>query len=181
LRLDIISSLIILSVAVIAVVMHDKSFPINPNIVGLALIYSLQLSGLLQWTVRIMIDTENNMVAVERLNSLRFINSEASKKTEYDDGTSGEQWPNRGALSIKNLRLRYRPELELVIKGIDIEVVAGSRLGICGRTGSGKSSLMQAIFRIVEPEEGSEIHIDGVDILRLGLDKLRSNLTSKYI
>jgi len=86
--------------------------------------------------------------------------------------TSG--WPTSGVLEVANLHLRYRPGLPLVLKGISFTTTAGERLGIVGRTGAGKSTLLLALLRIVEPDEGSRICLDGEDILALGLQDLRS-------
>jgi ATP-binding cassette subfamily C (CFTR/MRP) protein 1 len=82
-------------------------------------------------------------------------------------------WNHTGALRIANLGMRYRPGLPLVLKGIDIDIPAGSSVGIVGRTGAGKSSLFAAILRLVEPEAGSVVEIDGVDVASLGLHTLR--------
>lgn len=161
------------SSSVIAVLMKDLGASIDVNILGLALIYALQLTGLLQWTVRVIIETENNMTAVERLSTLGEIDSEAARHTAADE----MKWPSSGAISIRNLKMRYRQGLELVLKGINLSIPAGAKVGICGRTGSGKSSFMLAILRIVEAEQDSVIEIDGTDIFKLGLERLRSNIT----
>jgi len=195
-RIDALANLVILFVGVIAVLMRDLKAPVDSNMLGLALVYALQLTGLLQWTVRVVIETENNMTAVERLAAFGDIESEAPRTTELDRDLSGD-WPERGEIVIRNLHMRYREGLELVLRGVDLSIPAGSKVGICGRTGSGitqpptinsslsfhiytigKSSLMLAMFRIVEPLEGSSIEIDGVDALKMGLEKLRSNMTS---
>jgi len=90
-----------------------------------------------------------------------------------------EGWPLNGSISFKNLKMRYRPENPLVLKGLSAEIDGGSRIGVVGRTGSGKSSLLLTILRIVEPTlEKNDIYeapisIDGVDILRIGLRELR--------
>jgi ABC-type multidrug transport system fused ATPase/permease subunit len=81
-----------------------------------------------------------------------------------------------GAVSVSKLQLRYRPGLPLVLKGVSFDVAAGEKVGLVGRTGSGKSSLLLALFRMVEPEHGT-ISIDGVDIARLGLKQLRSAMS----
>eukprot|EP00814_Leptocylindrus_danicus_P022006 CAMPEP_0116045236 /NCGR_PEP_ID=MMETSP0321-20121206/27496_1 /TAXON_ID=163516 /ORGANISM="Leptocylindrus danicus var. danicus, Strain B650" /LENGTH=263 /DNA_ID=CAMNT_0003526527 /DNA_START=458 /DNA_END=1249 /DNA_ORIENTATION=+ len=88
-------------------------------------------------------------------------------------------WPLSGNITITNLEMKYRPETPLVIKGLNVEIAGGSRVGVVGRTGSGKSSLLLTLMRIVEPANISEknyhppIVIDGVDILRIGLVDLR--------
>jgi ABC-type branched-subunit amino acid transport system ATPase component len=85
------------------------------------------------------------------------------------------EWPQRGAISFRGVTARYRPELDPVLRSVSFEVAGGQRIGVCGRTGSGKSSLMLALFRIIELEEG-RVEIDGVDVASLGLDDLRSRL-----
>jgi ATP-binding cassette, subfamily C (CFTR/MRP), member 1 len=178
---------------------------VDPNLLGIALVYALQLTGLLQWTVRVTIETETNMTAVERLLVFTTIPPEkdnphidlkATLQQNISDSTMAEAvvkaesvasssteggsrsiWPNMGDIHIKNLQLRYRPGLGLVLKGVNLHISGGEKVGVIGRTGAGKSSLMLALFRIVEPEEGSAITIDGINILDMNLTQLRSNLT----
>lgn len=86
------------------------------------------------------------------------------------------KWPFMGKISFRNLKMKYRKDLRLVLSGINADINAGEKIGIVGRTGAGKSSLFLALFRLVEPEAESEIEIDGIDCLRLGLRDLRSSL-----
>jgi len=76
---------------------------------------------------------------------------------------------------MKSAMLRYRPGLPLVLKGLDLDIPAGSKVGVVGRTGAGKSTLMVALLRVVELDEG-KVTIDGQDIRMIGLAKLRSNI-----
>ena len=69
--------------------------------------------------------------------------------------------------------MKYRPELPLVLKNISFEIGEGEKVGIVGRTGAGKSSIIQALFRITQPEEGSVYNIDNSNALKLGLHTLR--------
>jgi ABC-type multidrug transport system fused ATPase/permease subunit len=92
-------------------------------------------------------------------------------------------WPHKGEIVLNNLRMRYRPETPLVLKGLSVSIAAGERIGVVGRTGSGKSSLLLTLLRIVEPnladdcgEYKAPMSIDGVDILRVGVRELRSKL-----
>ena len=87
------------------------------------------------------------------------------------DPAEGE-WPTAGAVEFKDVELRYRPELPLVLKGLTFTIEAGEKVGIIGRTGAGKSSLAQAIFRTVEICGGS-ISVDGRDLKELGLETVR--------
>jgi ABC-type multidrug transport system fused ATPase/permease subunit len=85
-------------------------------------------------------------------------------------------WPWRGNISFKNVSMRYNPSAPFVLRNVDLTVPAGSTLGVCGRTGSGKSSLLLTLFRIVEVEGGGSITIDGVDIRSVDLQTLRQSL-----
>lgn len=86
-------------------------------------------------------------------------------------------WPsNQGGVSVKNLVLKYSPELEPVLHGVSFDIRPAEKIGLVGRTGSGKSTLALAFFRFVDPTEG-KIVIDGIDITSIGLQDLRSRLT----
>lgn len=85
-------------------------------------------------------------------------------------------WPERGHIVFNGFSTRYRPNLDLVLRQISLEIKPGEKVGLCGRTGSGKSSLALSLFRVMEPAEGS-ISIDGVDVAKIGLYDLRSRLT----
>lgn len=84
-------------------------------------------------------------------------------------------WPERGEIELRNIKLRYRPELPLVLKGISMHVPGGTKVGIVGRTGAGKSSLLGGLLRLTELAEG-QILIDGIDVSRIGLRDLRRRL-----
>uniref|UniRef100_K3X2G0 Uncharacterized protein n=1 Tax=Globisporangium ultimum (strain ATCC 200006 / CBS 805.95 / DAOM BR144) TaxID=431595 RepID=K3X2G0_GLOUD len=140
---------------------------------GMALTYSLKVTSTVQSTVRAFDAADNAMTSVERLLHFRTIPVE-------DDGANcasvnRDLWPSQGSIKFENVRLKYRPELPLVLRGVSIEVQGGEKLGICGRTGSGKSSLMAALFRMCEFESGT-IFIDGVDIIQVKLPELRRSL-----
>lgn len=114
------------------------------------------------------------MNGVERLQYyIDSLPAEAAEVTEYHP-TAG--WPSQGQIEFRNLEMRYSPDLPLVLKGLNLVVKPGERIGIVGRTGAGKSSLTMALFRLVEPC-GGQILIDGVDISKLGLFELRHNLS----
>jgi ATP-binding cassette subfamily C (CFTR/MRP) protein 1 len=91
------------------------------------------------------------------------------------DPKPDEPWPTAGAVSFDNVQLRYRPDLPLVLKGLTFDVKPGEKVGIIGRTGAGKSSIAQALFRTVELCEG-KIEVDGRDLRSLGLKVVRSRL-----
>lgn len=117
---------------------------------------------------------ENKMVSVERVAQYSDLPSEAP--LVVPGKTVAPEWPNEGKIELKILQFRYRPASRLVLKGISCVICPRENVGVVGRTGSGKSTLIQALFRLVEPCEGSII-IDGVDIGTIGLSDLRSRLS----
>ncbi|KAK9067685.1 hypothetical protein SSX86_011796 [Deinandra increscens subsp. villosa] len=144
---------------------------IKPEEVGLSLSYGLSLNGLLFWALYTSCFVENRMVSVERIKQFTNIPSEAEWVKK--DKPPPPNWPTHGSLELRNLQVRYRPNTPLVLKGITLNIQGGQKIGVVGRTGGGKSTLIQVLFRLVEPAEGS-IVIDGIDISTLGLHDLRS-------
>jgi ATP-binding cassette subfamily C (CFTR/MRP) protein 1 len=111
------------------------------------------------------VDVQNN---VERVQHFRELPSEPPARLSTDPGDK-DIWPREGAVSFEVAQLRYRPELPLVLKGVTFDVKPGEKVGIIGRTGAGKSSMAQALFRAVELS-GGRIVVDGRDLKDLGLD-----------
>lgn len=109
---------------------------------------------------------EQELNSVERLKHYCQLGSEAALTLPSDPPILA--WPNQGAISFTDVQLRYRPELPLILKGLSFDVNAGEKIGIIGRTGAGKSSLIQAIYRTVELS-GGKISVDGQDLGALGL------------
>ncbi|KAI3506643.1 hypothetical protein L1887_21203 [Cichorium endivia] len=144
---------------------------IKPEDVGLSLSYGLSLNGLLFWALYTSCFVENRMVSVERMKQFTNIPSEAEWVKK--DGPPPPNWPTHGSLELNDLQVRYRPNTPLVLKGITLNIEGGQKIGVVGRTGGGKSTLIQVLFRLVEPTGGSII-IDGIDISTLGLHDLRS-------
>eukprot|EP00913_Durusdinium_trenchii_P031305 g29312.t1 len=85
-------------------------------------------------------------------------------------------WPSQGRLEVQDLKVRYKVDQPLVLKGLSFVTSPGERLGVVGRTGAGKSSLLLALLRIVEPQTGSQLRLDGEDMLQLGLQDLRRGI-----
>ncbi|KAF0756829.1 hypothetical protein AaE_004475, partial [Aphanomyces astaci] len=171
LRMDTLSMGLI---AVILCVLVAVKGTISPTVAGLTIIYSLALLSTVQWVIRLVDMIESAMTAVERLLHFKTIPSEALDVTHHDP--SRTSCPLLGAVEFRNLHLRYRPDLPLVLRGISLNIHGGEKVGIVGRTGAGKSSLMIALFRISEFDTGS-IYIDGVDIASIGLATLRRALS----
>ena len=140
---------------------------------GLIISYSLTLTEVLNWLVRQAADLENNIVAVERIKEYSEITNEPDWTTVAPPPSN---WPAYGSIQFKQYSMRYREGLGLVLKSVNANIKGGEKIGIVGRTGSGKSSLTVALFRLVEPASGSII-IDGIDISKIGLHELRTKLT----
>ncbi|XP_063238702.1 ATP-binding cassette sub-family C member 5-like isoform X1 [Bacillus rossius redtenbacheri] len=140
---------------------------------GLALAYSSQISGVFQYTTRLLSETEARFISVERINAYY-----ESLKTEGGSGKKikpTSSWPLKGIIRFQNVYLRYREGLPHALKNVSFTVLDGEKIGIVGRTGSGKSSLVAALFRLVELSDG-KIKIDGMDIADIDLEQLRSRI-----
>lgn len=142
---------------------------------GLGLTTAVGLMGRLHMTVQHSIETENHMTSVERLQHFESIPKEASVVTSTE--SPAEDWPVKGHIQFEGIMMRYRAHLPLVLNKLSFEVQGGERTGIVGRTGCGKSSVMLAMLRIVEAEEGC-IRIDGVDLSKVPLSRLRGKVIS---
>uniref|UniRef100_A0ACD5ZA38 Uncharacterized protein n=1 Tax=Avena sativa TaxID=4498 RepID=A0ACD5ZA38_AVESA len=168
-RLELIGSLVLCFTALLMVTLPNSI--VKPEFVGLSLSYGLSLNSVLFWAVWMSCFIENKMVSVERIKQFTTIPSEAEWRIK--DCLPVANWPTRGDIDVIDLKVRYRHNTPLVLKGITLSIRGGEKIGVVGRTGSGKSTLIQALFRIVEPSEG-KIIIDGIDICTLGLHDLRS-------
>ncbi len=115
---------------------------------GLALTYALQALDLTQYTVRMASDVENVMTSVERVMAYTEIDSEPGYNTET---SPAESWPNKGSLVIEDLSLVYFEGGPQILKNISFCVPSKEKIGVVGRTGAGKSSLVSALFRMPEP------------------------------
>lgn len=175
-RMELCGNLIVLFAAIFAVLYKD-TFQDKPGFVGLIILYAFTLSDDLQWLVRESCKMETSVVSVERVGEYCQLPSEGEwERAGNQDPQLPKNWPEKGAIRFENYSLRYREGLDPVLKNISLDVKAGEKIGIVGRTGAGKSSLTLALFRILEAAEG-RILIDGIEISRLGLHELRSKLS----
>ncbi|KAM3347755.1 hypothetical protein ACQJBY_021585 [Aegilops geniculata] len=147
---------------------------IDPGIAGLAVTYGLNLNMLQAWVVWSMCNLENKIISVERI--LQYISIPEEPPLSISEVKLPHNWPSEGEIQLRDVHVRYAPQLPFVLKGLDVTFPGGMKTGIVGRTGSGKSTLIQALFRIVEPTVG-QILVDGVDICTIGLHDLRSRLS----
>lgn len=144
---------------------------LTPGVAGLVTTYAITFWGTLNWGIRIFADIESRMTSVERL---KFYSNITSEKL-LGAYTPAPSWPQAGFLKVEGLKVQYAPHLPLVLKGLNFEIQAGEKIGIIGRTGSGKSTLFQDLYRFIEPTEG-KILLDGVNVADVDLEKLRRSL-----
>ncbi|XBW36311.1 hypothetical protein QEN19_001894 [Hanseniaspora menglaensis] len=143
--------------------------------IGLALSYCLQITQSLNWIVRMTVEVETNIVSVERVKEYSELTEEAS--FYIPEKKPASSWPSsNGGIEFTDFCMRYREGLPLALKHINLSIKAGEKVGIVGRTGCGKSSLISSLFRLVEAADGS-IKIDGVNIADIGLHDLRSKIS----
>ncbi|KAK9911303.1 hypothetical protein M0R45_035220 [Rubus argutus] len=171
-RLNLLSNFVFAFSLVLLVTLPEGV--INPSIAGLAVTYGINLNVLQASIIWNVCNADIKMISVERI--LQYSNLTSEAPLVIEDSKPPINWPQVGTICFKNLQIRYAEHLPSVLKNISCTFPGQNKVGVVGRTGSGKSTLIQALFRIVEPREGSII-IDGVDICKIGLHDLRSRLS----
>lgn len=142
--------------------------------VGLVISQSLILTGMLQYGMRQTTEVANNMTSVERVLQYTKLDKEGPFESTPAQKPHRD-WPMKGEVKLKNLYLQYSTSDPPVLKNLNLEIPAGFKVGIVGRTGAGKSSMIAAVFRLA-PIEGTVV-IDDVDTKNIGLNDLRSNIS----
>ncbi|KAI6025620.1 ABC protein [Pisolithus orientalis] len=173
-RLDFMGGMFVFFVAILAVT--DAS-GMNAAQIGLVLTYTTMLAEFASLMARQAVDVENHMNSVERITRYTqegTVPQEAPH--EIPEKHPPLEWPQNGAVQFKDVQMSYRPGLPLVLKGVSFSIEGSEKIGVVGRTGAGKSSLMLTLYRIVELSSGS-IVLDGIDISTLGLKDLRTKIS----
>ncbi|KAA8519399.1 hypothetical protein F0562_013655 [Nyssa sinensis] len=174
-RLETVGGLMIWLTATFAVMQNGRAENQEAfaSTMGLLLSYTLNITSLLTGVLRLASMAENSLNAVERVGSYMDLPSEGPSIIESNRPPPG--WPSFGSIKFEDVVLRYRPELPPVLHGLSFTIRPSDKVGIVGRTGAGKSSMLNALFRIVELERG-RILIDDCDVAKFGLIDLRKVL-----
>ncbi|XP_075981808.1 ATP-binding cassette sub-family C member 4-like [Anticarsia gemmatalis] len=168
--LDIICLLFIICVTFSCLMKTDM----DASNVGLAITQSISLTGIFQWGMRQSAEMENQMTSVERVLEYTKLPNEPALISDPDKKPP-DDWPREGAIHFDDLSLKYSPDGNYVLHKLQFRVEPQEKIGIVGRTGAGKSSIIQALFRLAHLE--GSITIDGIDILNIGLHDLREKIS----
>ncbi|PIA42824.1 hypothetical protein AQUCO_02000341v1 [Aquilegia coerulea] len=171
-RVEALQNLTLFTAAFLLVLLPQGT--IAPGFVGLSLSYALSLTATQVFMTRWYCNLSNYIISVERIK--QFMHIPPEPPAIVDDKRPPYSWPSQGRIDLKDLKIKYRPNAPLVLKGISCTFKEGTRVGVVGRTGSGKTTLISALFRLVEPDSG-RILIDGLDICSMGLRDLRLKLS----
>lgn len=172
LRLELLGNIVLFTSALLLVSLPSSS--ITPGFAGLALSYALSLTSCQVFMVQWQCNLANFIVSVERIK--QYMNLPSDPLAIIESSRPPVSWPSEGRIQLETLKIRYRPNAPLVLKGINCTFKGGKRVGVVGRTGSGKTTLISALFRLIEPA-GGRILIDDLDICNIGLRDLRSKLS----
>jgi ABC-type multidrug transport system fused ATPase/permease subunit len=168
-RCNLLGGTVVLGIASLVVSVPNL---LPAGLVGLALTYSIQATQYMFITVFCLTEAEIMMNAVEKIKY--YSDNIPQEAALTSSNPPPKSWPSKGVIEIENLRAGYRDGPD-VLKGVSISIKEKEKIGIVGRTGSGKSSLLVTLFRIIEPR-GGKIIIDGIDISTIGLEELRMTL-----
>ncbi|KAF5283708.1 hypothetical protein FQR65_LT13743 [Abscondita terminalis] len=166
--LDLICVIYIGFITISFLTVLDNTFAGN---IGLALTQAINLTSTLQWGTRQFAEMENQMISLERVLEYNDIEHER----ELPDKTPPESWPNKGEIIFSNLCLWHSSQDPLILKDLNFTIKSNEKIGIVGRTGAGKSSIIAALFQLTKTE--GSIIIDGIDIKTLKLQDLRSKIS----
>ncbi|KAG0342105.1 hypothetical protein BG004_005752 [Podila humilis] len=169
-RVDIAGALVAFVTGMLILQNYGK---IEPGWAALSLSYSLMFTGTIVWLIRIYAQNEMNLNSVERI--AEYMNLDEEPPAIIEGSRPPAHWPHAGEIVVNDLVMKYAPDTPAVIKKVSFTIHAGEKVGVVGRTGSGKSTFAISLFRFMDPVSGT-ITIDGIDICKIGLQDLRSNL-----
>ncbi|CAF0941211.1 unnamed protein product [Brachionus calyciflorus] len=170
-RLEFIGTLVTFFACLFAVIARNN---LTGGAAGLSISFSLNVAQFLNWLVRMSADFESNITSVERIKE--YCETPHEESWVLDNSRPPVEWPTEGRVTFNQYSVKYREELDFVLKDINCDIEPGEKIGIVGRTGAGKSSLTLGLFRILESSYG-QIYIDKINIKNIGLHDLRKRLT----
>jgi ABC-type multidrug transport system fused ATPase/permease subunit len=173
LRVPILGAIISTSLAV-GLLLATRVGAVDAGLAGLALLYSLWIVDELNWAVRAFSDAESAMISVERVQAIAGVRPEPIITAELAAVIPGGTFA-AGEIVFEGVTARYWKDLPDVIRGVSFRIPGGSKVGIVGRTGSGKSTLFQILFRFIGVQAG-RVLIDGLDTAAIALPDLRRNI-----
>jgi ATP-binding cassette, subfamily C (CFTR/MRP), member 1 len=171
-RLEFLGATVVLATGFFATLAR---FSVESQIVGLALTYSANVSAQLMLLTRWLTLAENSFNSVER--TLEYSDAPSEAPLVIEDHRPDPEWPRTGEIEFRDVSMRYREDLPPAVEGYSAMIRDGEKIGVVGRTGAGKSSSFQMLYRMVEPFAGSVL-VDGVDISTIGLHDLRRRALS---
>lgn len=170
-RLELIGSLLIFAAAQLSVIALVRDRSLDAGLVGLLMSYALNTTQSLNWIVRSATEVETNIVSIERI--IEYIDLPSEAPLIVEDSRPRKAWPDKGAIEFDGYSTRYRDGLGLVLNEVSFKIAPGTKVGVCGRTGAGKSTLTLALYRVIEKVAG-RISIDGVSCKPFG-DQFQTN------
>ncbi|KAI8514342.1 Multidrug resistance-associated protein 4 [Branchiostoma belcheri] len=169
LRLDFLAAMFVTAVAFCSVLASEG---LDGGLVGLSVTYAIMLTARFQWGVRQSAEVENLMTSAERVVTYTKLEPEAPLETSTKPP---RDWPQHGRIELENASFSYSEDGPDILKNLFFKIRKQEKIGIVGRTGAGKSSLMQMLFRMAEPQ--GTVRIDGVDVTKIGLHDLRKKIS----
>ncbi|KAK3100459.1 hypothetical protein FSP39_020430 [Pinctada imbricata] len=171
LRLELTSAVIALATAFVLVLTKGS---IDPATAGLAYTMCVRVVSIMQFSIRVMNEVEARFTSVERLHEYE---KKLESESECFEITPPDSWPNEGRVIFTDVQMRYRDDMDPVLRNIRFDIHPRQKIGIVGRTGAGKSSLAAALFRLNELS-GGHVYVDGIDVSKVSLHLLRSKLST---
>ncbi|KAI5461452.1 P-loop containing nucleoside triphosphate hydrolase protein [Mariannaea sp. PMI_226] len=171
--LDLVVAMLTILLVVFAVTLRDK---VNPSILGVALVNMMQLGTNMKGIILEWSTLETSLGAITRIRTFSETTPSEEPSSSAESSRPTEEWPAKGELEVKNLSIRYDPTAEPVVRQLSFHVKPGEKLGLCGRSGSGKSSFVQSLLKMVDSVDGSLI-LDGEDIRNIPRSLIRQKLS----
>lgn len=175
--LELVTGLIVAALAILlAVLIVVLRHSVKPGLVGVALLNIVSFNESLAVIISRWTNLENAFGAISRLKS--FSEETTSEHLPVENETLPSDWPAKGKIEFRNVTARYTPDSAPALTELDLVIEPGQKIGVCGQSGSGKSSLVMSLFRMLELDEGSSICVDGLDLSLYPRSEIRSRLNA---